>query len=474
MQLHRSLAAIARPSFKLLSGVTKRHKSTESFASMWPVVEDPSAPQFVVTPKNGFLPREDPLPSLPPKYQALEDILNRMSLKLENGQTGLLGKGEFGPTIDKSLPEYDVSNIKDTRLLLALFRDYTFAVSAYLLEPCDLRYKQGLPYGKGRDILPRSLAVPLSKISEQIGSRPFMEYAQTYALANYKRINPQLPPEYDNLELIRKPSGLPSEHGFILTHVAMVRYSGDLVKYVIAVLDAVNQGNRDEFNRQMDNLNATMFEINRVMETMWKVSAPKDYNEFRTFIMGTKNQKEMFPDGVLYSGVSAERVFYRGESGANDSIVPTLDNLLQLTQLMPSNELTDILRDFRTYRPVHHNKWLNWTEEKSKEIGVRKFALADPLSTLKYLTAMDHVRDFRNRHWNFAKEYILKYSSHPVATGGSPIKTWLPNQLTTVLDTIISTGKSTLSSFPASSKEAKEGIEKLIERSNDNYRTLKV
>lgn len=34
----------------------------------------------------------------------------------------------------------------------------------------------------------------------------------------------------------------------------------------------------------------------------------------------------------------------------------------------------------------------------------------------------------------FTREFILKQTSHPTATGGSPIVTWLPNQLTAVLD----------------------------------------
>ena len=33
----------------------------------------------------------------------------------------------------------------------------------------------------------------------------------------------------------------------------------------------------------------------------------------------------------------------------------------------------------------------------------------------------------------FTREYILKKTSHPVATGGSPIVTWLPNQLQAVM-----------------------------------------
>ena len=58
-----------------------------------------------------------------------------------------------------------------------------------------------------------------------------------------------------------------------------------------------------------------------------------------------------------------------------------------------------------------------------------------------YLALLDQVREFRNRHWSFTKEYIIKYSSHPVATGGSPIVTWLPNQLGVVLNMMIETGK---------------------------------
>jgi indoleamine 2,3-dioxygenase len=79
--------------------------------------------------------------------------------------------------------------------------------------------------------------------------------------------------------------------------------------------------------------------INNIMETMWKRSLSNEYKKFRTFIMGikinnmktgTKNQP-MFPNGVVYEGVSHEPKFYSGESGANDSIIPTLDNFLQLT-----------------------------------------------------------------------------------------------------------------------------------------------
>lgn len=123
------------------------------------------------------------------------------------------------------------------------------------------------------------------------------------------------------------------------------------------------------------------------------------------------------------------------------------DNLLQIS--MPETPLTDILKDFRQYRPGNHRQFLEAVRDCAQECGVREFAKGDSVSAALYLQALDQVRDFRWRHWCFTREYILKHTSHPTATGGSPIVTvsdiflvdmlcsdnlqWLPNQLGAVL-----------------------------------------
>lgn len=111
--------------------------------------------------------------------------------------------------------------------------------------------------------------------------------------------------------------------------------------------------------------------------------------------------------------------YYRGESGANDSIVPTCDNLFQLT--FPENPLTSILRDFRSYRPVNHTQFLESVLTRAKQTNVRDICLSNPNTAVWYLANLDKVREFRQRHWNFTKAYIISRSSHPTATGGSPI-----------------------------------------------------
>lgn len=100
---------------------------------------------------------------------------------------------------------------------------------------------------------------------------------------------------------------------------------------------------------------------------------------------------------------------------------------------MPDTPLTTILQDFRSYRPGNHRDFLEYVKGRSSQLSLKEYAIQEDSSATLYLLALNEVRDFRWRHWCFTREYILKKTSHPVATGGSPIVTWLPNQLQAVI-----------------------------------------
>lgn len=254
-----------------------------------------------------------------------------------------------------------------------------------------------------------------------------MEYAGSYALFNYRLAEPSKGLEYSNLRLIRAfehgldPSS--SEAGFVLTHVAMVRHSGQLISGVMTslrTLEGPATPDRATFNAGLQETYTALHQINKVMETMWQVSKPRSYTSFRTFIFGITSQS-MFPEGVIYEGVdNSVRQQFRGESGANDSMIPLMDNFLQIA--MPSTPLTEILKDFRSYRPGDHRHFLEWVGEESIDRGVRDFALAlNSTDTNKqavlesrklWIKLLNEVRDFRWRHWCFAREYILKQVSN--------------------------------------------------------------
>ena len=100
----------------------------------------------------------------------------------------------------------------------------------------------------------------------------------------------------------------------------MVQNSGPLVAGATAALAAVASNSRPVFEQSIETIVTALTKVNRVMNTMWNKSKPGDYNSFRTFIFGITSQS-MFPDGVVYEGVSNEPMSFRGESGANDSMV---------------------------------------------------------------------------------------------------------------------------------------------------------
>ena len=50
---------------------------------------------------------------------------------------------------------------------------------------------------------------------------------------------------------------------------------------------------------------------------------------------------------------------------------------------MPDTPLTDILKDFRSYRPGNHREFLDWVRERAQEVGISEYALKNRVSAGK-------------------------------------------------------------------------------------------
>ena len=235
--------------------------------------DDKTLPPFMVSTTRGFLPRAHPVVHLPSEFDSLTSILERMPLVTADGGRGLLMDGKLGDTVLHEL--LDLSSVvekyaDDLPLQNALYRDYSFLASAYLLEPCHLRFMDGKDYGLGRDHLPRQISMPLSICAQISGFKPFMEYAGSYALYNYRLEIPNGDMDYDNLRLIRAfEKGLDSkssEAGFVLIHVEMVKHSGGLVEGALKALEGVRDKNRGRYEEGMGQVVTAMKKVNGVME----------------------------------------------------------------------------------------------------------------------------------------------------------------------------------------------------------------
>lgn len=160
---------------------------------------------FTVSFHNGFLPLSPPPTTLPPAFRVLDSLLKRAPMKTADGKEGLLASFTFGKAVEDELPELtdEIHKVKDDlRIVTALYRDYCFLASAYLLEPCHQKFyekdeerrrlqrevktrtthekeakKQGIEkegtkrsgtgeYGLARSTLPAKLAKPLAMVAD--------------------------------------------------------------------------------------------------------------------------------------------------------------------------------------------------------------------------------------------------------------------------------------------------------------------
>ena len=390
---------------------------------------------FEVNHLNGFLPKKSPIAVLPERYSELQVLIDEMPIKKANGQGGLLSiEGAIEDAV-KKLKNYKdlVKNEDDIFINQALFRAYAFLTSAYLLAPSHFSFQKTKKYGKAHRLLPSQLSEPFVLVSEKLDVYPFIDYHYAYSLGNYVKIDNSKGYEWENLAMAAKFSGMDDERGFIMLHVDINQHSPQLVG---SILDFLKSKDNSGVNQSLNNCLSSMKSINERRQIMWQASRWKHYNDFRVFIMGIKGNDEIFGDGVIYEGVSEEPVQYRGQTGAQDNIIPTADIFTGVIDYYPSNDLTKYLLDLRSYRPKCIQNFLSDLKDEMKENrlfnSIKKSENEEGLCLL--IQILDEIYYFRNGHWQFVQKYIMANTKYAKATGGTPIISWIPNQITAVLN----------------------------------------
>ncbi|KAJ1950230.1 hypothetical protein FBU59_000777 [Linderina macrospora] len=397
---HTLLRTLRTPTFRPLS------TSTAAWANI--------ASEFTVSPTTGFLPRHDPLAVLPHYFEKLSELLHEMPAYKGDGTYGLLHSGRFGERVETELPMYDVGFIFDRRILTALYRDYTFLASAYLLEPCDIQYRLARNYGLARRVLPANIAVPLEIIAGRLGARPFLEHSMSYTFYNYRRKDQALDISVDNIEPIRMFSGCSAEHSYIVAHVAAAQHTGKVVESATNLLSAVRTNDRALFDTALHQYTEAMGKVNNVMSSTLRSSG--EYASFRTFLSGSKGQP-MFNHGIQFEGSqdSSMRTYF-GVAQSSNPVASLSTHLFQLSSLSPQGTLP-CSDGIDMHRPANYQAFLHHIDAESRTLNVQRYALADAASSANYMGALDQVLAYRYRQWaNLRESMPVQPSAMAVAS----------------------------------------------------------
>ena len=363
---------------------------------------------FDIDPVRGFLPSQDPLLSLGEAFDDWEGVAH--------GLPKLLMTSRIRSLIE-SLPPFPTAalrNERETRRAMGLL---SYLGHAYVWgEP-------GVP-----KVLPAVLARPWAEVAAKQGRPPILSYA-SYALDNWYRIDEDGPIECGNICLIQNFLAGMDEEWFILIHVDIEARAAEAITSLPAcLLAAVNQ-DAESLKSHLGKVLHSLDEMNRVMNRMPEFCDPYIYfHRVRPYIHGWKNHPEM-GEGLVYEGCfEGKPQSYRGETGAQSSIVPCLDAMLGVQHA--DDPLKEYLLEMRTYMPPKHRAYMEAIESTG---GIREFVFSAGQAELSelYDACVEGVRKFRATHLEYAASYIYKQlqtdKNNPsaVGTGGTPFMVYL-------------------------------------------------
>ena len=343
---------------------------------------------------RGFLPAQDPVQSFSSRsgLSILDEVGRNLPARLEDP--------EFRRCMRELLiPEWPEAHAREETLpeLRLYYVRVGFLASAYVNQVSQPPV----------DVLPRNLAIPLCKACELLGRPPILSY-DGYALYNWKRLDPRGPIALGNIDTIQNFVSLYDEHWFILVHVEIEAIAAD-------IFASIDRAGHAHANRNSEQVTLALRDIARAV---WKQVAvlrriPEKmdpalyYRTFRPYIR--------FFDNVIYEGVAQSPMSFRGETGAQSSIMPALVAFMKIKHCQ--SVLTDHLADMRRFMPPAHRQLIANIEALP---SMRD--LADPVA---YNDVLEAMATFREVHYGWAQEYINRRVDDPRGTGGTPYMTWL-------------------------------------------------
>ena len=280
--------------------------------------------------------------------------------------------------------------------------------------------------------IPQSLAVPWHKLAQKLDRTPTLVYC-SYALHNWRRIDPSGPLELGNICLLQNFLGGIDEEWFVLIHVDIEALAAPALAELTAMQEAAQSGNAEVLRKKLELMAACLERMNKTMERMPEHCDPYIYyNRVRPYIHGWKNNPSV-PNGLIYKGVAEYKnqpQQFRGETGSQSSIIPCYSAALGIVQ--KKDQLSDYLLEMRDYMPREHRQFL---ERLERAPSTREKILADLKAAAgikdSYNACVNGIDRFLSTHLIYAASYIEKQAPvdpknpNKVGTGGTPFMQYL-------------------------------------------------
>jgi indoleamine 2,3-dioxygenase len=344
--------------------------------------------------ERGFLPADDPVRSFPPgsPFQPLDELGHDLPSLLDDPSFRDYAR-------DLQIPEWPGERAVEEALpeLRLYYVRLGFLASAYVNQTSQPR----------ADTLPANIARPLCKACALLNRPPILSY-DGYALYNWMRFDRAGPIALGNIDTLQDFVHLYDEHWFILVHVEIEAIGARVLAAMNRAAAGCRSNDTDETTAALREIASAVWQqvavLRRIPE---KMDPALYYRTFRPYIR--------FFENVVYEGVAQRPMNFRGETGAQSSLMPALIAFMKIPHRQSA--LTDHLLDMRRFMPADHRDLITEIEQLPSVRG-----LADPRA---YNEVLDAMASFREVHYGWAQEYVNRWVDDPRGTGGTPYMEWL-------------------------------------------------
>lgn len=375
------------------------------------VAPAPVFSELGISPERGFLPATDPVTRLPRRYAAWEQVATdlpkliaaeRVHGAIEDLDVLDAGALEDGPELDRAM-------------LVLSYLGHAFVWAG--------------PEPSRR--VPACIALPWRDVAGRLGRPPVLSYA-SHALVNWRRYDTAREPRLGNIARLLNFCGGVDEDWFVLVHIEIEARAGAAIRALVDVKEALVADDMATVEEGLATIGRT---VRSLVETLRRMPEKCDpyiyYTRVRPYIFGWLDNPAL-PDGVYYEDGDGGGTWLklRGETGAQSSIVPSIDALCGLDHA--SDPLSHHLHGLREYMPTGHRRFIEYAGEGP---SLRERLLGPCRGCTGAVDAYNEVvralADFRRQHLEFAGLYIhaqaQRTDSNPTAvgTGGTPFMRYL-------------------------------------------------
>ena len=271
---------------------------------------------------------------------------------------------------------------------------------------------------KPKERLPEVIAKPWVQVARFLGRPPVLSYA-SYCLDNWFLLEKE-PISLENVGLINNFLGGVDEDWFVTVHVCIEHAAAEAVEAAEALSQCNSDTKEKEIKSLLIKIHKSLVEVIEIFSRMTERCDPYIYyHRVSPFIFGSKDNPDLKSGLIFENQFENTAQFYRGETGAQSSIVPSLDGALGIQH--SNDTLRHYLNEMREYMPPNHRRFIEKLESSSQIRG-----LINQSAKLKdsYNNCLEQLTNFRSLHLKYAGMYIHQQSQqkNPFGRGGSTIR----------------------------------------------------